>query len=42
VAGYRGFVGIEWEGVEPGEVEGIRKTQELLLRVRADLAARGC
>jgi len=41
IAGYRGYVGIEWEGAEPGEVEGIRKTQELLLRVREDLAARG-
>jgi len=41
VAGYRGHVGIEWEGAEPSEVEGIRLTQELLLRVREELAARG-
>lgn len=37
-AGYRGWVGIEWEGGEPGEVEGIRLTQRLLERVREDLA----
>ena len=41
VAGYRGHVGIEWEGKEPSEVEGIRLTQGLLERVREDLAARG-
>lgn len=41
VAGYRGYVGIEWEGAEPSEEEGIRMTQELLLRVREGLAARG-
>jgi L-ribulose-5-phosphate 3-epimerase len=33
-AGYRGYVGIEWEGNEPGEVEGIRLTKALLERVR--------
>ena len=37
-AGYRGYVGIEWEGEEPSEVEGIRLTQELLQRVREELA----
>jgi sugar phosphate isomerase/epimerase len=36
-AGYRGYVGIEWEGREPGEVEGIRLTQRLLERVRAEM-----
>ena len=37
-AGYRGHVGIEWEGAEPSEVEGIRLTARLLERVRAELA----
>ena len=37
-AGYRGHVGIEWEGAEPDEVEGIRLTQALLERVREELA----
>lgn len=32
-AGYRGFVGIEYEGSELGEVEGIKKTKALLDRV---------
>ena len=33
-AGYRGYVGIEWEGSEPDEYEGIRMTKRLLERVR--------
>ena len=37
-AGYHGHIGIEWEGSEPGEVEGIRLTQRLLERVREKLA----
>lgn len=37
-AGYRGFVGIEYEGEGVGEREGIRKTLELLTRVREHLA----
>jgi sugar phosphate isomerase/epimerase len=36
-AGYHGYIGIEWEGEKPGEVEGIRLTQRLLERVREDL-----
>jgi sugar phosphate isomerase/epimerase len=32
-AGYRGHVGIEYEGDQLGEVEGIQKTKELLDRV---------
>jgi L-ribulose-5-phosphate 3-epimerase len=36
-AGYRGHVGIEWEGNAPGEVEGIRLTHSLLERVREEL-----
>jgi sugar phosphate isomerase/epimerase len=37
-AGYRGYIGIEWEGDRPGEIEGIRLTQRLLERVRDRLA----
>ena len=33
-AGYQGYVGIEWEGREPGEIEGIKLTKALLERVR--------
>ncbi len=32
-AGYTGYVGIEYEGAELPEVEGIRRTQELLQKV---------
>ncbi len=38
-AGYHGHIGIEWEGSEPGEVEGIRLTQRLLERVREELGS---
>ncbi|MGH8223293.1 MAG: sugar phosphate isomerase/epimerase, partial [Woeseiaceae bacterium] len=37
-AGYRGFIGVEWEGEEPGEIEGIRLTRALLERIRDELA----
>ncbi len=37
-AGYRGHVGIEYEGDRLGEIEGIRATQRLLQKVRDDLA----
>ena len=37
-AGYRGYVGIEYEGDEISEDAGIRATKALLERVRADLA----
>jgi sugar phosphate isomerase/epimerase len=37
-AGYRGHIGIEWEGTTPGDVEGIRLTQRLLERLRDELA----
>jgi sugar phosphate isomerase/epimerase len=33
-AGYHGYIGIEWEGNRPGEMEGVRLTQRLLERVR--------
>ena len=36
-AGYRGHVGVEWEGREPGDIEGIRLTKALLERVREEL-----
>ncbi len=36
-AGYRGHIGVEWEGENPGESDGIRLTQRLLERVRAEL-----
>ncbi|GAA5494538.1 Sugar phosphate isomerase/epimerase [Rubritalea squalenifaciens DSM 18772] len=38
-AGYRGHVGIEWEGGKISEQEGIKKTKELLLKVRDKYSA---
>lgn len=38
-AGYRGFVGIEYEGGKIGEAEGIMATKKLLERVREQVAA---
>ena len=38
-AGYRGYVGVEYEGSKAGEPEGIRLTKQLLERVRTDLAS---
>ncbi len=38
-SGYRGYVGIEYEGSELAEFEGIRRTKVLLERVRAQLEA---
>ena len=40
-AGYHGYVGIEYEGRRLPEVEGIRATQRLLLRVREELQRGG-
>lgn len=37
-AGYRGYVGIEYEGSRLGEAEGIAATKALLERVRGELA----
>jgi sugar phosphate isomerase/epimerase len=37
-AGYRGWVGIEYEGNALAEPEGILATKKLLERVRAELA----
>lgn len=33
-AGYHGWVGIEWNGETPSEIEGVRLTQRLLKRIR--------
>jgi sugar phosphate isomerase/epimerase len=38
-AGYRGYVGIEYEGSKLSEYEGIRQTKRLLVHVRDALAA---
>ena len=35
--GYSGYVGIEYEGGKIGEVEGIQKTKELLIKVGKQL-----
>ena len=37
-SGYDGYIGIEYEGNEPGEMEGILATKELLERVGMSLA----
>ena len=37
-AGYHGYVGIEWEGATPGEMEGVKLTKRLLEQVRDKLA----
>ncbi|MCA9244086.1 MAG: sugar phosphate isomerase/epimerase [Phycisphaerales bacterium] len=37
-AGYRGYIGIEYEGSKVSEDEGVRATKRLLERVRAELA----
>lgn len=37
-AGYRGYIGIEWEGGGIDEMDGVRKTKDLLVKVRKDLA----
>ncbi|MBI2401327.1 MAG: TIM barrel protein [Gemmatimonadetes bacterium] len=38
-AGYRGYLGIEYEGDELSEADGIRATKALLERVRSELAS---
>ena len=38
-AGYRGYVGIEYEGDRLSEQDGVRATRNLLVRVREDLTA---
>ncbi len=39
-AGYRGWVGIEYEGSKLGEMDGIRATKKLLERVREEMSAK--
>lgn len=36
--GYSGYVGIEYEGRELGEIEGIKKTRDLLIKVGNELS----
>lgn len=38
-AGYHGYVGIEYEGDEVDEIEGVKLTKQLLERVREELAS---
>ncbi len=37
-SGYNGYVGIEWEGGKISEIDGVKKTQALLERVREQLS----
>jgi sugar phosphate isomerase/epimerase len=37
-SGYKGHIGIEWEGDEPGEHEGIMLTKRLLEKVREEMS----
>lgn len=37
-AGYTGHIGIEYEGSKLSEVEGVKKTRDLLIKVRSQLA----
>jgi sugar phosphate isomerase/epimerase len=37
-SGYRGYVGVEFEGSEIPEVEGVAKTRDLLIRCQKELA----
>ncbi|MEY2854051.1 MAG: hypothetical protein RL030_1183, partial [Pseudomonadota bacterium] len=39
-AGYRGHVGIEYEGKDPDDRKGVRQTQALLVRIRQQLSKR--
>ena len=39
-AGYRGYVGVEYEGRRLSEFDGIRATRDLILRIGAELSAR--
>ncbi len=35
--GYKGYIGVEYEGDEMGEIEGIKATRQLILKAAADL-----
>ena len=39
-AGYKGWVGIEYEGNKLGEMDGIRATKKLLEKVRTEMMAK--
>ena len=39
-AGYRGHVGVEYEGHKLGEVEGIKATRDLLIKLRTEFSGR--
>ena len=38
-AGYRGYIGVEYEGKKTGEVEGIKLTRDLLIKMRDKFSA---
>lgn len=38
-AGYKGYIGIEYEGQKHSEIEGIKRTKQALEEVRAELSA---
>jgi len=38
-AGYRGYIGVEYEGRKTGEVEGIKLTRDLLIKMRDKYSA---
>jgi sugar phosphate isomerase/epimerase len=40
-AGYHNYVGVEWEGEKPDEIEGTKLTKRLLERVRDKMSAAG-
>ena len=40
-AGYRGYLGIEYEGGKTGEAEGIRLTKRLIEKVMGEMAGKG-
>ena len=37
-AGYKGFVGIEYEGSAHSEMDGIKLTRDLLIKIRNSLS----
>ena len=39
-AGYSGYVGIEWEGKVPDEIQGVKLTKALPEKVREQLVAK--
>ena len=37
-ADYNGYIGIEFEGPDMQEIEGVQRSRDLLLQVRQDLS----